>query len=97
MPAKDNKPFQIRPPRHLVNKLETLAAKHKRESANQLAVEILNDTVEIWAAAMKAYDEALLQQLERAQGMKDKMLQPLRSAQAEQPNTPEVHGRKSRK
>lgn len=63
MPKKDTTQFHIRPPREVLNRLEELARRFKRDSANQVAVEVLRDYSELWASAEQAkYDTILAQQ-----------------------------------
>lgn len=54
MPKKDTVQFHIRPARAVVNDLEALSKRFKRDSANQVAAEILRDYSQLWAAAEQA-------------------------------------------
>jgi len=49
MAKKDNSPFLLRPPRELVNRLEKLCAEFKKPSANQIAVEVIDQYLDSWA------------------------------------------------
>ena len=51
MSKKDTEQFHIRPPRTVINRLAELSKKFKRDTPNQVAVEILRDYMELWAAA----------------------------------------------
>jgi len=90
MPKKDNATFFLRPPRDVINRLDELSKKFKRDSPNQVAVEILRDYAELWAAAEQAkYDTILRQQEAVTRAIKAEALrQPLHEAVAE-------HGKKS--
>lgn len=48
MATKDNKGFFIRPPRQLINRLEKLAGEFKKPSANQIAVEVIDQYLDSW-------------------------------------------------
>ena len=64
MPRKDNVQFHVRPSRAVVNQLEELAKRFKRDSANQVAAEILRDYSTFWAAAEQAKLEVIREQTE---------------------------------
>ena len=64
MKKKDTVQFHLRPLRDLVNRLEDLSKRFKRESANQIAVEILRDYAELWAAAEQTKQEVIVRQTE---------------------------------
>ncbi len=61
---KDTHPFHLRPLRDVTNRLDALAKRFKRESANQIAVEILRDYSELWAAAEQAKLDTIKRQTE---------------------------------
>lgn len=90
MANKDTAQFHIRPTRHVINRLDELSRKFKRDSPNQVAVEILRDYTELWAAAEQAkYDTIIRQQEAVTRAIKAETLrQPLHEAVAE-------HGKKS--
>jgi hypothetical protein len=48
MNTKDNKGFFIRPPRELINRLEKASREFKKNSANQVAVEVLDEYLDAW-------------------------------------------------
>ncbi len=77
MATKDNKGFFIRPPRQLINRLAQLADQYKKGSANQVAVEIINEYIEFWEEAEKAKKakrEVLDTQRDRLNKLKAQML-----------------------
>lgn len=78
--SKNNQPWQIRPDRQLVERLERLVKKFPRESANKLAVEILNDCVDIWERAEQARVDSLADHKQKAEAIKNAMLQRLHPA-----------------
>jgi len=86
MPKKDTVQFHIRPLRSVVNDLERLAKEYQRESANQVAVEILRDYKELWAAAEKKKLEVILEQTAAVrQAIRDQALRgTLHHAKAEE-------------
>jgi hypothetical protein len=89
MAQKDNKPLQIRPSRPLINRLDALATRFKRESANQLAVEIIRDCIAIWEEAAQAAEDVYSKHREEALALKDAMLKgTLYDAKAESTTTP---------
>lgn len=91
----NNKGWQIRPDLELIKRLERLALKFKRETANKLAVEILRDCADIWEDAEQARQDVLLQHRQRGQAIKNKMLRPMHAVGADLNNKDEVKkGRK---
>lgn len=96
MAKKDTQQFHIRPARDVVNRLESLAKRFKRDSANQVAVEILRDYCELWAAAEQAkYDTIMRQQEAVTRAINAEALRkPLHEAKAETP--PRNTSRKTR-
>jgi hypothetical protein len=85
MRKKDTEQFHIRPPRNLINQLDHLAKQFKRDSPNQVAVEILRDYVGLWAAAEQTkYDTILRQQEALTRAIRTEALRkPLHEAEAE--------------
>lgn len=98
MAKKDTVTFHIRPPRNVINKLDALSKQFKRDSPNQVAVEILRDYIELWAAAEQAkYDTIVRQQEALTRAIKSEALrQPMHEADMEQSKT-DAQGKKSRK
>lgn len=101
MPKKDTAQFNLRPARELVNRLAELSQRFKRDSANQVAVEILRDYIELWADAEQAKYDTIRQQQERFSAMiKGELLRhPLHegSAVAEAATKSQIPKRKERK
>jgi hypothetical protein len=100
MPKKDTEQLHLRPPRELINRLSELAVQFKKESANQVAVEVLREYLEFWARAEQAKYDTILQQKRAVTGaLKAAMLRlPLHGADAEALNQrPEAQGKKGRK
>lgn len=64
MAKKDTQQFHIRPSREVVNRLEKLSEKFDRDSANQIAVEILRDYADLWEAAEQTKRDTILRQQE---------------------------------
>jgi hypothetical protein len=99
MAKKDTEQFHIRPPRTVINRLDALSKKFQRESPNQVAVEILRDYVELWAAAEQAKRDTILRQQEAVtRAIKAEVLrQPMHEAETEQGTKTETQGKKIRK
>jgi spermidine/putrescine-binding protein len=96
MRKKDTEQFHIRPPRNVINRLNDLSKKFKRDTPNQVAVEILRDYVELWAAAEQTkYDTILRQQDALTRAIKSEALrQPMHDADVEQNKKHETQGKK---
>lgn len=99
MAKKDTEQFHIRPPRAVINRLAELSKKFKRDTPNQVAVEILRDYMELWAAAEQTkYDTILRQQEALTRAIKSEALRhPLHEANAEQAKKSESQGKKIKK
>lgn len=95
---KDTKGFFLRPERGLINRLAQLREEFKKGSANQVAVEIINEYIEFWAEAERAKQEVIEKQRERFSKMKEEMLRlPLVEASAAESNNKLTSQRKERK
>lgn len=99
MSKKDTEQFHIRPPRTVINRLAELSKKFKRDTPNQVAVEILRDYMELWAAAEQTkYDTILRQQEALTRAIKSEALrQPMHEADVESAKKPDAQGKKIRK
>lgn len=89
---KDTVTVITRPSRSLVARLDTLAREYKRESANQLMVEIAEMYTDMWVELEKARLDMYQQQWER---MKRTLQLPISSAETEL--KPQAHGKKGRR
>lgn len=99
MRKKDTEQFHIRPPRNVINRLDELSRRFKRDTPNQVAVEILRDYMELWAAAEQTkYDTIIRQQEALTRAIKMEALQrPMHEAEAEQIKKPDAQRKKTRK
>lgn len=99
MAKKDTEQFHIRPPRDVVNRLDVLSKRFRRDSPNQVAVEILRDYTDLWEAAEQAKHDTILRQQEAVTAaIKAEMLRrPMHRAEAESMVKPEAQGKKGRK
>lgn len=99
MAKKDTEQFHIRPPREVINRLDQLSRRFKRDSPNQVAVEILRDYTDLWEAAEQAkYDTILRQQEAVTKAIKAETLRrPIHSAETEPEPKPQAHGKKGRR
>lgn len=90
---KDTVSVIVRPSRGLVNRLNALAEKYERESANQIIVEIVQLYTDAWVELEEAHRRNHKQQWER---MKEMLRLPMLPQEAEtEPETkPTAHGRK---
>lgn len=97
MAKKDTVQFHIRPHRAVVNELEELSKRFKRDSANQVAVEILRDYSELWANAEQAKLDVITRQTEAVtKAIREEALRGhLHPAKAETVTTP-IAKRKAR-
>lgn len=91
---KDTVPFLTRPKRDLVKHLSDLAEKYKRESGNQLMVEIAEMYTDLWVEAEKARLAMFEEQWTRLQRA---LTLPITSARAEQSAKQNAQGKKRRK
>lgn len=91
MRKKDTEQFHIRPPRNVINRLVELSKKFKRDTPNQVAVEILRDYVELWATAEQTkYDTIVRQQEALTRAIQSEALrQPMHEADAGQIKKPD--------
>lgn len=96
MRKKDTEQFHIRPPRDVINRLDELSKKFKRDTPNQVAVEILRDYVELWAAAEQTkYDTIVRQQEALTRAIRSEALrQPMHEADAGQARKPDAQRKK---
>ena len=99
MRKKDTEQFHIRPPRNVINRLDQLAKQFKRDTPNQVAVEILRDYVELWAAAEQTKHDTIRRQQEAlTRAIKSEALrQPMHEAETEQLKKPDAQGKKIKK
>lgn len=91
---KDTVQFLTRPRREFVARLDDLARQYKRESANQLMVEIAEMYTEMWIEMEKARRAIFNEQWARLQKT---LTLPIKSAEAEPETKQQNHGRKGRK
>jgi hypothetical protein len=91
---KDTVQFLTRPRRELVARLDDLARQYKRESGNQLMVEIAEMYTEMWIEMEKARRAMFNEQWARLQKA---LTLPIKLAEAEPETKQQTHGRKSRK
>jgi inorganic triphosphatase YgiF len=97
MPKKDTGQIHLRPQRRILNRLDELAEKFQRESANQVAVEILDHYMEHWAQLEQARLDAKAEQARRFEQMRLALLKsPLRIA-ATDPLKEEAQGKKGKR
>lgn len=88
MPKKDTTPMQIRPLRETSNRLHKLAEAFKKESGNQVALEIIEEYLEFWVQAEQAKRDTITQQQLALQGaIKAALTRPLRDAVTEKQST----------
>lgn len=90
---KDSVSLITRPSRSLVSRWEGLAKQFKRESANQLMVEIAEMYTDMWVELENARLDTYKQQWER---MRRTLKLPIHSAEAEAPNA-RAQGKSNRK
>jgi hypothetical protein len=95
MPKKDTIPMQIRPLRETSNRLHKLAEAFKKESGNQVALEIIEEYLEFWVQAEQAKRDTITQQQLALQGaIKAALLtRPLRDAVTEKQSTSKAQKR----
>lgn len=80
-----------RPTRTFVARLENLARQYKRQSLNQLMVEIAEMYTDMWIELEKARLDAYEQQWEK---VKQTLRLPMHHAEAELDNKPQAHRKK---
>jgi len=92
---KDTVSVIVRPKRALMGRLEALAEKYERESANQLMVEITEFYTDAWIDLAEAYKDLRQRQFEQ---FKEMLKLPMlsRPAATEADNKPNAQGRKKR-
>lgn len=91
---KDTVQFLTRPKREFVTRLDELAKEYKRESGNQLMVEIAEMYTEMWIEMEQARRVIFNEQWARLQKT---LTLPIKSAEAEPETKHQSHGRKGRK
>jgi hypothetical protein len=92
---KDTVSVIVRPLRPLVARLDALARQYKRESANQLIVEIAEMYTDMWVELEKARLDMYKLQWEH---MRKTLTLPLHSAEAQaEQDKPQAHGKKGRR
>lgn len=100
MAKKDTEQLHIRPPRSVINRLDELSRKYKRDSGNQVAVEILRDYIELWATAEQAKHDTILRQQQAVTRAieQEAFRRPIHSAQtAEQGDETQAQRRKGKR
>jgi hypothetical protein len=100
MPKKDTVPMQIRPLRELSNRLHKLAETYKKESGNQVALEVIEEFLDAWTKAEQAKRLVIQQQNDAVDGaIKAAMLtRPMHGVLTEEAaDLPERKARRSQK
>lgn len=97
MENKDNKGFFIRPERELINRLHHLSKEFKTQTANKIAVEVINEYLDLWAEAERAKRKVIATQKESRRPKGDALRRPIHEASALPSSKPQTHGKKGRR
>lgn len=93
---KDTVAILVSPTKALRAKLDALAQRYKRESGNQVMIEIAELYSDLWTELEKAKEDMLKQQWERTVKMLTRPLYPA-EADGESTTKPQAQGKKGRK
>ena len=99
MQKKDTNQLHLRMDRALIKRLDELSVRFKRETGNQVAVQIIKDCIEFWIDVEQAKIDTIKHEQDRFAKIKAEMLRHpmVEAAAAGQGTKPQSSKRKTRK